>query len=92
MAPHNGWNNEATPLDAFPLYETGSEWPTFAIVLPVIDKTRVNMSPYRHSIFADAIDATQAVDLAFDAMVSEVDNGKMHIFLSDVTSAQEEDR
>ncbi len=36
------------------------------------------------SVFADAIDAIQAVDLAFDAMVSEVDVSKMRIFLSDV--------
>jgi len=28
------------------------------------------MSPYGQSIFADAIDAIQAVDVAFDAMIS----------------------
>ena len=65
-------------------YDTGSAWPSFAIVKPAIDNTRVDMSPYGQSVFADAVDAVQAVDLAFDAMISEIDNGKMRVFLSDV--------
>ena len=51
-------------------YDTGSAWPSFAIVKPAIDNTRVDMSPYGQSVFADAVDAVQAVDLAFDAMIS----------------------
>lgn len=65
-------------------YDTGSAWPSFAIVKPAIDNTRVDMSPYGQSVFADAVDAVQAVDLAFDAMILEIDNGKMRVFLSDV--------
>ena len=42
------------------------------------------MSPYGLSVFADAVDAIQAVDLCYDAMMSEIDNGKMRVFLSDV--------
>ena len=83
--------NEVAPVGVCPVYETGSEWPTFAIVKPAIDNTRVDMSPYGQSVFADAVDAIQAVDLAFDAMISEVDNGKMRVFLSDVMFDQEED-
>lgn len=64
--------------------DTGCTFPTFAIVKPALDNTRVDMSPYGQSVFADAIDAIQAVDLAFDAMVNEVDVSKMRIFLSDV--------
>ncbi|HJF66363.1 MAG TPA: hypothetical protein K8U77_09660 [Slackia equolifaciens] len=64
---------------------------TFAIVKLAIDNTRVGMSPYGQSLFADAVDAIQAVDLAFDAMISEVDNGKMCVFLSDVLFDQESD-
>ena len=74
------------------MYETGSVWPTFAIVRPAIDNTRVEMSPYGQSVFADAIDAIQTVDLAFDAMISEVDNGKMRVFLSDAMFDQEDGR
>lgn len=83
--------NEVEPVGVCPAYETGSEWPTFAIVKPAVDNTRVDMSPYGQSVFADAMDAIQAVDSVFDAMVSEVDNGKMRVFLSDVMFDQKED-
>lgn len=36
------------------------------------------------SVFADAFDAVQSVDLAYDALINEVDAGKMRVFLSDV--------
>lgn len=49
------------------------------------------MSPYGQSVFADAIDAIQTVDLAFGALMNEVDAGKMRIFLSDVMFDQRED-
>ena len=83
--------NEVAPTGVCPVSETGSPWPTFAIVKPAVDNTRVDMSPYGQSVFADAVDAIQAVDLAFDAMISEVDNGKMRVFLSDVMFDQETD-
>ena len=74
-----------------PVYDTGSPWPTFALVKPAIDSTRVDMSPYGQSVFADAVDAIQAVDLCYDAMMSEIDNGKMRVFLSDVMFDTERD-
>ncbi len=74
-----------------PSYETGSPFATFSIVKPAIDNTRVDMSPYGQSVFADAIDAIQAVDLAFDALINEVDVSKMRIFLSDVLFDKESD-
>ena len=49
------------------------------------------MSPYGQSVFADAVDAIQAVDLCYDAMMSEIDNGKMRVFLSDVMFDTEHD-
>ena len=72
-------------------YDRGSPWPTFSIVRPAIDNTRVDMSPYGQSVFADALDAVQAVDVAFDALVTEVDVSKMRIFLSDMLFDQEVD-
>ena len=72
-------------------YDTGCPFPTFAIVKPAIENTRVDMSPYGQSVFADAIDAVQAVDLAFDAMINEVDVSKMRVFLSDVLFDKERD-
>lgn len=41
------------------------------------------------SVFADAFDAVQSVDLAYDALINEVDAGKMRVFLSDVMFDQE---
>ena len=83
--------NQVEPEGVCPVYETGSTWPTFSIVKPAIDNTRVDMSPYGQSVFADAVDAIQAVDLCYDAMMSEVDNGKMRVFLSDVMFDVERD-
>lgn len=76
--------NRIEPEGVCPVYDTGSVWPTFALVKPAIDNTRVDMSPYGQSVFADAVDAIQAVDLCYDAMMGEIDNGKMRVFLSDV--------
>lgn len=67
-------------LDA---YNTECPTPTFAILKPAVANTRVDGSPYGQSVFADALDAVQAVDLAYDALVSEVDLSKMRIFLAD---------
>lgn len=68
---------------------TGSAGPTFGIVRPAVPNTRVDFSPYRQSVFADAVDAVQSVDLAYDALINEIDAGKMRVFLSDVMFDQE---
>ena len=68
---------------------TGSVGPTFGIVWPAVPNTRVDFSPYGQSVFADAVDAVQSVDLAYDALINEVDAGKMRVFLSDVMFDQE---
>ena len=83
--------NRVEPEGVCPVYDTGSVWPTFSIVKPAVDNTRVDMSPYGQSVFADAVDAIQAVDLCYDAMMSEIDNGKMRVFLSDVMFDTERD-
>ena len=76
--------NVIEPVGVCAEYDTGSAFPTFAIVKPAVDNTRVDMSPYGQSVFADAVDAVQAVDLAFDALINEIDVSKMRVFLSDV--------
>ena len=73
--------NERAPAGVCAEYDTGSPFPTFAIVKPAVDNTRVDMSPYGQSVFADAVDAIQAVDLTFDALINEVDAGKMRRWL-----------
>lgn len=79
---HEG--NELAPVGIMPLYNTGCPFPTFGIVKPAVTNTRVDMSPYGQSVFADAVDAVQAVDLTFDALINEIDLSKMRVFLSDV--------
>ena len=76
--------NVIEPAGVCAEYDTGSAFPTFSIVKPAVDNTRVDMSPYGQSVFADAVDAVQAVDLAFDALINEIDVSKMRVFLSDV--------
>lgn len=63
---------------------TGSMGPILGIVRPAVPNTRVGFSPYGQSMFADAVDAVQSVDLAYDALINEIDAGKMRVFLSDV--------
>ncbi|MBQ9002273.1 MAG: hypothetical protein IJ087_10510 [Eggerthellaceae bacterium] len=72
-------------------FDTGCTCPTFSIVKPAIDNTRVDMSPYGQSVFADAVDAIQAVDLTFDALINEIDVSKMRVFLSDVLFDRDEE-
>lgn len=76
--------NELAPAGVAPIYDTGCAFPTFGIVKPAVTNTRMDMSPYGQSVFADAVDAVQAVDLTFDALINEVDVSKMRVFLSDV--------
>lgn len=76
--------NELAPVGVALVFDTGCAFPTFGIVKPAITNTRVDMSPYGQSVFADAVDAVQAVDLTFDALVNEIDVSKMRVFLSDV--------
>ena len=76
--------NIVEPAGVCSEYDTGSPFATFAILKPAVDNTRVDMSPYGQSVFADAVDAIQAVDEAFDAIFNEISVSKMRIFLSDV--------
>jgi len=70
---------------------SGLSFPTFGIVKPAVTNTRVDMSPYGQSVFADAVDAVQAVDLTFDALINEIDLSKMGVFLSDVLFDRKQD-
>ena len=65
-------------------YDTGCPFPTFGIVKPAVTNTSVDMLPYGQSVFADTVDAVQAVNPTFDALINEVDVSKMRVFLSDV--------
>lgn len=83
--------NEVEVPGVAPLTRTGSPYPTFGIIRPAVPNTRVDMSPYGQSVFTDAIDAIQSVDLAFDALINKVNAGKIRVFLSDVMFDREKD-
>ena len=68
--------NELSPMGIASEYDTGCPFPTFGIVKPAVTNTRVDMSPYGQSVFADAVDAVQAVDLTFDVLINELDLGE----------------
>lgn len=65
-------------------FDSRSPLPTFAIVKPAIENTLVDFSPYGQSVYANAVDAMQGVDLCYDAIFNEVDLGKMRVFVSDM--------
>ena len=65
-------------------FDTGSAVPWFSVCSPMVENTRVDLSPYGQSIYADAIDQLQSVDLCYDAMMNEVDLAKLRIFVSDM--------
>lgn len=83
--------NVLTPMGVNPVYDTGCPFPTFGIVKPAVTNTRVDMSLYGQSVFADVVDTVQAVDLTFDALINEIDVSKMRVFLSDVLFDHEQD-
>jgi A118 family predicted phage portal protein len=79
------YQGKAVELDGIMLdFDTHCPFPTFAVVRPGLDNTRVDFSPYGESVFADAVDAIQAVDLCFDAIFTEVDLSKMRLFVGDM--------
>lgn len=66
-----------------PDFSTGSSDPWFAVITPAIENTCVDFSPYGMSIFADAIDILETVDIAYDAFTTEPQTGKMRLFMAD---------
>lgn len=78
-------NAEITPeeLGYISDFDTLSSRKPFGIVVPGIDNTLADFSPYGMSIFADAVDAIKAVDLAFDSLYQEVDLTQVKIFASE---------
>lgn len=62
-------------------FNTGSDIPWFQIVKPnIVNNINLN-SPMGISIFANAVDVLQGVDLAYDGFCSEMRLGKARIFV-----------
>lgn len=84
----DGYGDEVVPVGMCPVYKTGLEWSTFAIIKSV-GNMRADLSPYGGR--CSRMDAMRALDLASDAMISEFANREMRLFLSDVMFNPEED-
>lgn len=83
--------NVVAPMGMLGEVDTGSAVPTFGIVRPAVPNTQVDCSPYGQSVFADAVNAIQSADPTFDALINEVDAGKLRVFLPNVVFDQEKD-
>lgn len=64
-------------------FDTQQPVPTFGIIKPALENTAADLSPYGMSVFADAVDAIKAVDLAFDSMFQEVELTGAKVFVDE---------
>lgn len=64
-------------------FDTEQACPTFGIIKPALENTYVDLSPYGQSVFADAVDAVKAVDLAYDSMFQEVELTAAKVFVDE---------
>lgn len=64
-------------------FDTRQACPTFGIIRPALENTCVDLSPYGQSVFADAVDAVKAVDLAYDSMFQEVELTAAKVFVDE---------
>lgn len=64
-------------------FDTECPTKTFGLIKPALENTCVDLSPYGMSVFADAVDALKAVDLAFDSMFQEVELTEVKVFMDE---------
>ena len=80
------WTLDGKEIEADGVLEdwaTKSGEPLFAVFVP-FENTIVDTSPYGESIYAHCTDQLEGVDLAYDAMLNEIEQGKMRLFISDM--------
>ena len=61
-------------------FNTGSNIPWFAIFKPMLTNNLFNNSPFGIPHYANAIDNLKAVDISFDALKNEINDGRRRIF------------
>lgn len=62
-------------------FKTGSNIPWFAIFKPMLTNNLFNNSPFGIPHYANAIDNLKAVDISFDALKNEVQDGRKRTFV-----------
>lgn len=66
----------------FSKYETGSNKKWFSIFKPCLTNNIYSNSPFGISYYANAIDELKTVDICFDSLQTEVNEGKRRTFVS----------
>lgn len=78
---NNGNLTEITEQDdVMKDFDTKSNVPWFAIFKPMLTNNLFNNSPFGIPHYANAIDNMKAVDISFDALKNEVNDGRKRIF------------
>ena len=78
---NNGNLTEITEQDdVMKDFDTKSNVPWFAIFKPMLTNNLFNNSPFGIPHYANAIDNMKAVDICFDALKNEVNDGRKRIF------------
>jgi len=78
----NGMLSEITEqADTMKDFDTKSNVKWFSIFKPLLTNNLFNNSPFGISHYANAIDNLKSVDLAFDALQTELNNGKRRTFV-----------
>lgn len=77
----NGNLTEITEqMDAIKDFNTGSDIKWFAIFKPLLTNNLFNNSPFGIPHYANAIDNLKAVDICFDELKNEIQNGRRRTF------------
>lgn len=79
----DGHEQDAESQGVIADFDTQQSAPTFGILKPALENTAVDLSPYGMSVFADAVDAIKAVDLAWDSIYQEVELTAAKVFVDE---------
>ena len=74
-------NSQGTVKDTTKDFNTQSDVPWFAIFKPMLTNNLFNNSPFGIPHYANAIDNMKAVDIAFDALKNEIQEGRKRTFV-----------
>jgi len=74
------------PEDVVPIWGTGSYTPLFQIIKPNIVNSIDTKIPLGMSIYGNAIDVLEGVDMIYDSYINEFTLGKKRIFVDDTVT------
>jgi len=78
----NGNLSEITQEETESVFETKSNVKWFSIFKPLLTNNLFDNSPFGIPHYANALDSLKFVDLAYDALKDEIQNGRRRIFVS----------